>query len=65
MSTGVLKAGSWWLCYEVWLSFASRKEIYGMTSTFENEAIRYCFLNAHQHLVWCSYRAIRICLAEW
>ena len=36
-----------------------------MTSAFENEAIRYCFLNAHQHLVWCSYRAIRICLAEW
>ena len=37
MSTGVLKAGSWWLCYEVWLSFVSRKEIYGMTSTFEND----------------------------
>ena len=56
MSTGVLKLGQWRVYYEVWLSFVSRKEIYGMTSTFENEiygmmstfeneAIHYCFLN--------------------
>ena len=56
MSTGVLKLGLWRVCYGVWLSFVSRKEIYGMTSTFENEiyrimstfeneAIHYCFLN--------------------
>ena len=45
-----------------------------MTSTFENEAIHYCFLNVRQHLAWknhkenkpkCGYRAIRICLVEW
>ena len=61
MSTGVLKLGQWRVCYEVWLSFVSRKEIYGMTSTFENEiygmmstfeneVIHYCFLN-----VWLTF----------
>ena len=40
----------------VWLNFASRKEIYGMASTFENEAIHYCFLNAHQHLALKNHK---------
>ena len=52
MSTGVLKLGLLRVCYGAWLSFVSRKEIYGMMLTFETEAIYYCFLNIWLTLGW-------------